>query len=81
MSPSRPASGESLTLTVIAMVGGSIGRAFNGSVTDWSHRVSATLAVVRPAMEMISPAEASSTGTRLIPRKASSLLNRPDSIT
>ena len=61
--PSRPASGESLTLTVMEMVGGSIGCAGKASVSSMAHKVSATVAFDRPAMATMSPASApSSTG-------------------
>ena len=75
--PSRPAIGESLTAKRIDSVGGSIGWAWSGSVTDGSAMVSATVAVVRPAIEMMSPAPASSTGTRSSPRKAMIFDARP----
>src|SRR5687767_11262270 len=47
--PSRPAIGESLTLKVIARVGGSIFWAWSGSVTDGSTIELETVALVRPA--------------------------------
>ena len=79
--PSRPAIGESLTAKRIDSVGGSIGWAWSGSVTDGSAMVSATVAVVRPAIEMMSPALASSTGTRSSPRNAMIFDARPVSTT
>ncbi len=56
LSPSRPASGLSLTPTVIEMVGGSIGSDGRASVTSRAHRVSATVAFDMPAMATMSPA-------------------------
>ncbi len=78
--PSVPASGESLTRNVIASVGGSIGCAGIGVSTDGSQIVIATVASGSPAMATMSPASASSTGTRSIPRNASNLVMRPLSI-
>jgi predicted permease len=66
---------------VIDSVGGSIGEAGIGTVTDGSQSVSATVALVRPAMAIRSPASTSSTPTRSSPRKASSLVARASSIT
>ena len=80
LSPSRPASGLSLTLTVMEMVGGSMGWAGRASSTSMAHRVSATVAFDRPAMATMSPASASSIGWRFRPRKASTLVMRPRSI-
>ena len=77
LSPSRPASGLSLTEKVMVIVGGSIGWAGIASVTDGSTIVSATVALDRPANATISPACASSTGTRSRPRKARILVMRP----
>ena len=77
LSPSRPASGLSLTETVMAMVGGSIGWAGIGVVTSGSHRVSATVAFDSPAMATMSPASATSMAVRFRPRNASSLVTRP----
>ncbi len=48
LSPSVPASGESLTRKVIDSVGGSIGCACSGSVTSGAQSVSATLKVRQP---------------------------------
>ena len=62
--PSVPASGESLTRNIIASVGGSIGCAGIGVSTDGSQIVIATVAFGSPAMATMSPASASSTGTR-----------------
>ena len=81
LSPSLPARGESLTETVMEMVGGSMGWAGRAVVTSMAHRVSATVALDRPAMATMSPASApSSTGWRFRPRKASTLVTRPRSI-
>ena len=80
LSPSVPASGESLTRNVIASVGGSIGCAGIGVSTDGSQIVIATVAFGSPAIATMSPASASSTGTRSRPRNASTLVMRPVSI-
>ena len=45
LSPSVPASGESLTRNDMATVGGSIGWACSGSVTSSAQKVSATVAL------------------------------------
>ncbi len=79
--PSRPASGPSLMRNVIASVGGSTGTAGSGALTSGEAMVSGTVASARPATAMMSPARASSTGTRSRPRKASSLDSRPLSAT
>ncbi len=81
LEPSRPAIGESLTLNVIASVGGSIRCAWSGSVTAGSTIELDTVALVRPAIATMSPAPASSTGTRSSPRKAMILVARPSSTT
>ena len=80
LSPSRPARGLSFTETVMEMVGGSMGWAGRASVTSRAQRVSATVALDRPAMATMSPASASSMGWRFRPRKASTLVMRPRSI-
>ena len=80
LSPSVPASGELLTRNVMDKVGGSIGCAGSGVSTEGSQMVSATVALVRPAMATMSPASASSIGVRSRPRKASILVMRPVSI-
>ena len=54
--PSRPAKGESFTIIVTDMVGGSIGVANNGVVTSGEQIVSATDVLAKPAMQMMSPA-------------------------
>ena len=77
LSPSVPASGESLTRKVIDRVGGSIGWACSGSLTSGAHSVSATLKLGRPAMATMSPASATSIGVRSMPRKARILETRP----
>ena len=80
LSPSRPASGQSLTEKVMARVGGSTGWRGSGSVdVRLADRVGDG-GVLRPAMATMSPASASSTGTRSRPRKASSLVMRACSI-
>ncbi len=68
--PSVPASGPSLMRKLMVSVGGSMGWAAMGSVTAGSQMVSATVALVRPAMEMMSPAMPSSIDWRSRPRKA-----------
>ena len=80
LSPSVPASGESLMRKVMASVGGSIGCAGSGSVTSGAHSVCATVASGRPAIETMSPAKPSSIGARSRPRNASTLVTRPASI-
>jgi hypothetical protein len=70
-----------LTAKLIASVGGSIGRAWSGSVTAGSAKVLDTVALMRPAMATMSPASALSTGTRSRPRKANTLVARPSSTT
>ena len=79
--PSRPAIGESFTAKRIDSVGGSIGCAWSGSVTCGSAIVFETVAVVRPAKLMMSPAFASSTGTRSSPRNDRIFDARPVSTT
>ena len=81
MLPSRPASGLSFTEKVMARVGGSIGSADSGAAISVAPIVSATVASVRPAIATMSPASASSIGWRSRPRKASSLVSRPSSMT
>ncbi len=76
LSPSRPASGESLMVIVTAKVGGSIGGAGTGSEASSSISVSATVAAERPAIATMSPASASPIGTRLRPRNARSFDSR-----
>jgi len=70
LSPSVPASGELLTMNDIDTVGGSIGCAVSGVSTEGSQNVSATVPLVRPAMATMSPASASSSGVRSMPRNA-----------
>ena len=65
LSPSRPASGLSLTEKFIARVGGSIGSDGSASVTSGAQIVSATVVSARPATAMMSPARASSVGAAL----------------
>ena len=77
LSPSVPASGESLTMKVMESVGGSIGCACKGSVTSSAQSVSATLNFSSPAMATMSPASASSIGVRSMPRKARIFETRP----
>ena len=77
LSPTRPASGLSLTEKVMDRVGGSIGWAASASVTFGAQSVSATVAWVSPAMATISPASALSIGCRSRPRKARILVARP----
>ncbi len=79
--PDRPASGPSLMRKVIASVGGSTGIAGSGPVSSGAPIVSGTVASVMPAMAMMSPASASSTGTRSRPRNDISLVSRPVSST
>ena len=79
--PSRPAIGESFTAKRIDSVGGSIGCAWIGVLTEVSAMVFDTVATVRPASEMMSPARASSVGTRSRPWKVMIFEARPVSIT
>ena len=81
LSPSVPASGESLMRKVMVRVGGSIGCAGTGSLTSGAHSVCETDASGRPAMATMSPAKPSSIGARSNPRKASTLVMRPTSTT
>ena len=62
LSPSVPASGESLTRKDMVTVGGSIGCAGSGSVIEGSQNVSATVPFCSPAIATMSPACASSIG-------------------
>ena len=59
LSPSVPASGQSLTMKDMVTVGGSIGWAWSGSSTGGSQKVSATVPFDRPAMATMSPASPS----------------------
>ena len=65
--PDFPARGDVFTKNVIVSVGGSIGNAGIGSVTDGSHNVSATVARVNPATTTMSPADAESRDTFCTP--------------
>ena len=65
---------------VTVMVGGSIGCAGIASDTDCSANVSATVALVIPAMETMSPASAKSIAVWSKPRKARILVQRKFSI-
>ena len=79
--PSRPARGESFTVMLTDMVGGSIGVERNGSVTAGTQMVSDTELFVRPAIQTMSPAVTLSTGTRAVPSNRSNFVNRPVSTT
>ena len=78
--PSCPAKGLSFTVMVTDIVGGSIGVEASASVMLGSPIVSATEALVRPAIHIKSPAWTSSTGTRLVPSKRNNFVRRPVSI-
>ena len=78
--PSRPASGLSLMPKVTLMVGGSIGWAGRAVSTSGAASVSATVALLMPAMVTMSPATASSMGVWFRPRKARTLEMRNCSI-
>ena len=65
---------------VTVMVGGSIGCASIASVTETSANVSATVALVMPAMETISPGSAKSIAVCSRPRKPKILVQRKFSI-
>ena len=77
LSPSVPASGESLTRKVIERVGGSIGWAVSGSVTSGAQKVSATVPWVRPAMATMSPASRLLDRLALDAAKGQNLRNSP----
>ena len=62
------------------MVEGSIGCAGSAWTTAGSQSVSATVALVKPASATMSPASASSTGSRSRPRKPRILVTRVVSI-
>ena len=80
--PSRPPSGPSLMRKVMASVGGSTGIGFAAALsTSGAQIVSGMVPASRPAMAMMSPASACSTGTRSRPRKDSSFVRRPVSTT
>ena len=81
LSPSLPANGLSLTAKVMLSVGGSISRAWSGSVICGVPMVFDTVALISPAMATMSPALALSTGTRSSPWKANNLVTRPSSTT
>ena len=75
--PSCPAKGELLTVMVIDIVGGSIGDDFMGLETKLSQIVSETEALVKPAIQAISPATISLTGILLFPSKENNFVNLP----
>ena len=77
--PSRPASGESFTVIVIDMVGGSMGVEAIGSVTSRLQIVSATEASANPAIHIMSPVCTSFTATLSVPSNLNNLVNLPDS--
>ena len=74
--PSLPAKGLSLIPNVTVIVGGSIGCAGIGSSTDWSAIVSATVALLIPARDTISPASAVSIACCFNPLNAKILFTR-----
>ena len=75
--PSRPANGESFTVIVTDIVGGSMGVDDRGSMISGVPIVSDTDALVRPATQIMSPALTSLTGTRCVPSKRNSFVRRP----
>ena len=75
--PSLPANGLSLTVMVTDIVGGSTGEDASAVSTSGSQIVSATDALVSPAMQIRSPACTASTATRSVPSKRRSLVSRP----
>ena len=75
--PSLPANGLSFTVMVTDIVGGSTGVEASAVSTLGSQIVSATDALVRPAMQIRSPACTASTATRSVPSKRRSLVSRP----
>ena len=78
--PSVPAKGESLTVIVTAIVGGSMGVDFIAVSRDKSQIVSATEVLASPATHIISPGKTSLTGTLLSPSNLRSFVNLPFSI-
>ena len=71
------ANGESLTITVTDIVGGSIGVDFIGVFTSVEQIVSATEVTDKPAIQTISPVFTSSTTIFFIPSNFKSLVNLP----
>ena len=78
--PSRPARGLSLIPKVTDMVGGSIGKEGRASLISGAQMVSATVALVMPASDTISPATASSIAVCDRPRNARIFVQRNCSI-
>ena len=64
LSPSRPASGESLIVNRIASVGGSTGEAASEAGASAAATVSATVAIFNPAIATMSPADTRRAGSR-----------------
>ena len=79
--PSRPAKGELFTLSVIAIVGGSIGVDCRGTVTALLQIVSATEVFSIPEIATISPASAISIGIFSIPLNPNNFVSLVVSIT
>ena len=75
--PSVPAKGESLTIILIDIVGGSIGVDLIGVFTSGEQIVSATDETERPAIQTISPVLTSSTGIFFIPSNLSNFVSLP----
>ena len=71
--------GESLTVIVIDMVGGSIGVDLIGVSLISLHIVSDTDVSAKPAIQIISPALTESTGILSVPSYLNSFVNLPDS--
>ena len=80
LSPSVPPKGESLTVIVTDIVGGSIGVELKGSFISGSQIVSATDVSFRPARQTKSPAEILSLTTFLVPSNPNNFVNLPFSI-
>ena len=75
--PSVPANGESFTIILIDIVGGSIGVDFIGVLTSGEQMVSATDEMDRPAIHTISPVLTSLTGIFFIPSNFNNFVNLP----
>ena len=75
--PSVPANGESFTIILTDIVGGSIGVDFMGVVTSVEQIVSATDVADKPAIQTISPVFTSSTTIFFIPSNFKSFVNLP----
>ena len=75
--PSVPAKGESLTIILIDIVGGSMGVDLIGVFTSGEQIVSATDETERPAIQTISPVLTSLTGIFFIPSNFNNFVSLP----